>query len=128
LLAFAQSAAVATQADKDSQDPAVWSGRANLIADDFNALVQGKETLAHYQQLKTDLALVFKPKGPINPANFAPTSAAKEFHAATLEWAKQAVSNEAGAAKLTWDMLQGGKAAWRQLNAQLDALEAEAKL
>lgn len=128
LLAFAQSAAVATQVDKDSQDPEVWSGRANLIADDFNALAQGKDTLAHYQQLKTDLALVFKPKGPINPANFVPTSAAKEFHAASLEWAKQGTSNEAGAAKLTWDMLQGGKAAWRQLNAQLDALEAEAKL
>jgi hypothetical protein len=128
LLAFAQSVSVATQADKDSRDPAVWSGRANLIADDFNALVQGKDTLAHYQQLKTDLALVFKPKGPINHANFAPTSAAKEFHAAALEWAKQGASPEASATKLSWGMLQGGKAAWRQLNAQLDALETEAKL
>jgi len=128
LAAFAQNAAKATHSDKDSRDPMVWPGRANLIADDINALAQGKESLANYQRMKIELALLFRPKGPINPANFAPTSAAKEFHAATLEWAKQGVLPEPNAAKLTWDMLQAGKAAWRQLNAQLDALEAEAKL
>ena len=128
LAAFAQNAASATQTDKASRDLLVWPGRANLMADDLHVLAQGQESLVRYQRLKADVALLFKPKGPINPSTLAPTSAAKEFHAAVLEWAKQGASPELSADKLTWDMLQGGKAAWRQLNAQLDALEAEAKL
>ncbi len=131
---FSQASAKAIQAPEDSRDAQTWPGRANLMLEDLNALLLAKEPTLHFLRTRDALSALYKPKGAISPQASAPLTAFREFSVAVAEWVKLTAPS-AGAAKsvtvtppLTWAMLINSKAPWQQINAQMDALESEAKL
>ena len=131
---FSQMSANAIQAPTDSRDGLIWPGRANLILEDLNTLVLAQETTLNFLQIQNSLSGLYKPKGPLSAQASAPLTAFREFSAAVAEWSK-VTGSELGSAKpsassvpLTWALLMSSKTAWRQINAQMDALEVEAKL
>ena len=139
---FAQASAKATQAAADSRDAQIWPGRANLILDDLNTLILAKEPTLNFLHTRDALSALYKPKGAISPQASASLSAFREFSTGVAEWVKLTTSSEssggkssASAAKsvavsapLTWGLLLSSQTPWRQINAQMDALEAETKL
>jgi len=135
---FAQASAKATQAAADSRDTQIWPGRANLILYDLNTLILAKEPTLNFLRTRDALSALYKPKGAISPQASAPLSAFREFSTGVAEWVKlttQSGSAVATAAKsvavsapLTWGLLLSSQTPWRQINVQMDALEAETKL
>lgn len=134
LLNFSQMSANAIQAPTDSRDGLIWPGRANLILEELNTLVLAKETTLNFLQIQNSLSGLYKPKGPLSAQASAPLTAFREFSAAVAEWSKVtgselgSVKPSASSVPLTWALLMSSKTAWRQINAQMDALEVEAKL
>jgi len=141
---FAQASAKATQTQADSRDAQIWPGRANLILDDLNTLILAKEPTLNLIRTRDSLSALYKPKGPISPQASAPLSAFREFNAGVAEWVKLTTPNaspnasssaSSSAAKppassvpITWSFVASSKTPLRQINAQMDALEAETKL
>ena len=123
LTEFSQLAAKGTQKPADSIDAQTWPGRANLILQDLNTLVQAKEPTLNFLQTRDALSALYKPKGPLLPQASAPLTAYRELSNAVSEWSKATA-----AATPTWAALNNAKTPWRQINVQMDALEAEAKL
>ena len=131
---FSQMSAKAIQIPADSRDGQFWPGRANLILEDLNTLLLAKEPTLNFLTTQSALSALYKPKGSISPLASAPLTAFREFNAAVAEWSKLmgttvgSAKPSASSAPFTWSLLIGSKTPWRQLNAQMDALEAEAKL
>ena len=137
---FSQASAKATQAPADSRDAQIWPGRANLILDDLNTLILAKEPTLNFLRTRDALSALYKPKGAISPQASASLSAFREFSTGVAEWVKLTTSSASGSASasaaksaaatapLTWGLLLSSKTPWRQINAQMDALEAETKL
>ena len=139
---FAQASAKATQAAADSRDAQIWPGRANLILDDLNTLILAKEPTLNFLRTRDSLSALYKPKGAISPQASAPLSAFREFSTGVAEWVKlttpiatqsgsaasSAAKSAASTAPLTWGLLLSSQTPWRQINVQMDALEAETKL
>ena len=139
---FAQASAKATQAVADSRDAQIWPGRANLILDDLNTLILAKEPTLNFLRTRDSLSALYKPKGAISPQASAPLSAFREFSTGVAEWGKlttpsatpsssavaNATKSAASTVPLTWSLLLSSQTPWRQINAQMDALEAETKL
>ena len=139
---FAQASAKATQAAADSRDAQIWPGRANLILDDLNTLILAKEPTLNFLRTRDSLSALYKPKGAISPQASASLSAFREFSTGVAEWVKlttpsatpsgsavaSAAKSAAVPAPLTWGLLLSSKTPWRQINVQMDALEAETKL
>jgi hypothetical protein len=139
---FAQASAKATQTQADSRDAQIWPGRANLILDDLNTLILAKEPTLNLMRTRDSLSALYKPKGPISPQASAPLSAFREFNTGVAEWVKLTTpsaipnaSSSTSAAKppassvpITWSFVASSKTPLRQINAQMDALEAETKL
>jgi hypothetical protein len=139
---FAQASAKATQVAADSREAQIWPGRANLILDDLNTLILAKEPALNFLSTRDALSALYKPKGAISPQASAPLSAFREFSTGVAEWVKltspspsSSASASASAAKfaaaatpLTWGLLLSSKTPWRQINTQMDAIEAETKL
>jgi hypothetical protein len=135
---FAQTSAKATQAAADSRDAQIWPGRANLILDDLNTLILAKEPTLNFLRTRDSLSALYKPKGAISPQASAPLSAFREFSTGVSEWAKlttpiatqsgSAAKSAASTAPITWGLLLSSQTPWRQINVQMDALEAETKL
>jgi hypothetical protein len=141
---FAQASAKATQVAVDSREAQIWPGRANLILDDLNTLILAKEPALNFLRTRDALSALYKPKGVISPQASAPLSAFREFSTGVAEWVKltspsssssggsntsaSAAKSSAAATLLTWGLLLSSKTPWRQINAQMDALEAETKL
>ena len=137
---FAQASAKATQTAADSRDAQIWTGRANLILDDLNTLILAKEPTLNLMRTRDSLSALYKPKGPVSPQASVPLSAFREFNAGVAEWVKLTTPNasasvSASAAKppaisapITWSFVTSSKVPLRQINAQMDALEAETKL
>ena len=139
---FAQASAKATQAAADSRDAQIWTGRANLILDDLNTLILAKEPTLNFLRTRDSLSALYKPKGAISPQASAPLSAFREFSTGVAEWVKltkpsatpsssavaSAAKSAASTAPLTWGLLLSSQTPWRQINVQIDALEAETKL
>ena len=141
---FAQASAKATQVAADSREAQIWPGRANLILDDLNTLILAKEPALNFLRTRDALSALYKPKGAISPQASAPLSAFREFSTGVSEWVKltspsssssggsnssaSAAKSSAAATPLTWGLLLSSKTPWRQINVQLDALEAETKL
>ena len=144
LTEFAQTVATATRVSPDSPDTQTWPGKINALVADIKVVSEGQDSLGEYFSLRTTLLGLYKPKGPINPKSMAEGSAAKGFFTAAMDWVNVAVlpialpaTNpnltappallNADAPKLTWAHLAKGQPIWREINAQLDALDAEAK-
>ena len=139
---FAQASAKATQTQADSRDAQIWPGRANLILDDLNTLILAKEPTLNLMRTRDSLSALYKPKGPISPQASAPLSAFREFNAGVAEWVKLTTPNAsptassntsvakppASSVPITWSFVASSKTPLRQINAQMDALEGEAKL
>ena len=139
---FAQASAKATQTQADSRDAQIWPGRANLILDDLNTLILAQEPTLNLMRTRDSLSALYKPKGPISPQASAPLSAFREFNAGVAEWIKlttpSAIPNASSSASfakppassipITWSFVASSKTPLRQINAQMDALEAETKL
>ena len=139
---FAQASAKATQTQADSRDAQIWPGRANLVLDDLNTLILAKEPTLNLMRTRDSLSALYKPKGPISPQASAPLSAFREFNAGVAEWVKlttpNAIPNASSSASvakppassipITWSLVASSKTPLRQINAQMDALEGEAKL
>ena len=140
---FAQASAKATQAAADSRDAQIWPGRANLILDDLNILILAKEPTLNLMRTRDSLSALYKPKGPVSPQASVPLSAFREFNTGVAEWVKLTTPNAsssvgastASAAKppaisapITWGFVASSKVPLRQINVQMDALEAESKL
>ena len=139
---FAQASTKATQAAADSRDAQIWTGRANLILDDLNTLILAKEPSLNFLRTRDSLSALYKPKGAISPQASAPLSAFREFSTGVAEWVKlttpsatpsssavaSATKSAASTAPLTWGLLLSSQTPWRQINVQIDALEAETKL
>jgi hypothetical protein len=135
---FAHTSAKATQAAADSRDAQIWPGRANLILDDLNTLILAKEPTLNFLRTRDSLSALYKPKGAISPQASAPLSAFREFSTGVSEWAKlttpiatqsgSAAKSAASTAPITWGLLLSSQTPWRQINVQMDALEAETKL
>jgi hypothetical protein len=139
---FAQASAKATQATADSRDAQIWTGRANLILDDLNTLILAKEPTLNFLRTRDSLSALYKPKGAISPQASASLSAFREFSTGVAEWVKlttpiatpsvsaasSAAKSAASTAPLTWGLLLSSQTPWRQINVQMDALEAETKL
>ena len=139
---FAQASAKATQTQADSRDAQIWPGRANLILDDLNTLILAKEPTLNLMRTRDSLSALYKPKGPISPQASAPLSAFREFNAGVAEWVKlttpSAIPNASSSASvakppassvpITWSFVASSKTPLRQINAQMDALEAETKM
>ena len=141
---FAQASAKATQTQADSRDVQIWPGRANLILDDLNTLILAKEPTLNLMRTRDSLSALYKPKGPISPQASAPLSAFREFNAGVAEWVKLSTPNAsptasssasasvakppASSVPITWSFVASSKTPLRQINAQMDALEAETKL
>jgi hypothetical protein len=139
---FAQASAKATQTQADSRDVQIWPGRANLILDDLNTLILAKEPTLNLMRTRDILSALYKPKGPISPQASVPLSAFREFNAGVAEWVKLTTPNAsptassntsvakppASSVPITWSFVAGSKTPLRQINAQMDALEGEAKL
>ena len=139
---FAQASAKATQAAADSRDAQIWPGRANLILDDLNTLILAKEPTLNFLRTRDSLSALYKPKGAISPQASAPLSAFREFSTGVAEWVKlttpiatqsgsaasSAAKSAASTAPITWGLLLSSQTPWRQINVQMDALEAETKL
>ena len=141
---FAQASAKATQTQADSRDAQIWPGRANLILDDLNTLILAKEPTLNLMRTRDSLSALYKPKGPISPQASAPLSAFREFNAGVAEWVKLTTPNvspkasssastsaakpPASSVPITWSFVASSKTPLRQINAQMDALEAETKL
>ena len=141
---FGQIVAVASRISPDSLDTQTWPGKINALVTDIKIVSEGQEALGVYFPLRDLLLGVYKPKGPLNPKQMAEGSAARAFYAATLDWVNLTVLPVATSAtspspaastslvlglvpKLTWANLAKGQPIWREINTQLDALEAEAK-
>jgi hypothetical protein len=131
---FSQMSAKAIQVPADSRDGQFWPGRANLILEDLNTLLLAKEPTLNFLNTQSSLSALYKPKGSISPQASAPLTAFREFNAAVADWSKLmgatvgSAKPAASSAPFTWSLLIGSKTPWRQLNAQMDALEGEAKL
>jgi hypothetical protein len=141
---FAQASAKVTQTQADSRDAQIWPGRANLILDDLNTLILAKEPTLNLMRTRDSLSALYKPKGPISPQASAPLSAFREFNAGVAEWVKLTTPNAspnasssasasvakppASSTPITWSLVASSKTPLRQINAQIDALEGEAKL
>jgi len=141
---FAQASAKATQAAADSRDAQIWPGRANLILDDLNTLILAKEPTLDFFRTRDALSALYKPKGAISPQASASLSAFREFSSGVAEWVQLTTSSASSSGKssasaspvksvavsapLTWGLLLSSQTPWRQINAQMDALEAETKL
>lgn len=139
---FAQASAKATQAAADSRDAQIWPGRANLILDDLNTLILAKEPTLNFLRTRDSLSALYKPKGAISPQASASLSAFREFSTGVAEWVKlttpsatpsgsavvSSAKSAAVPAPFTWGLLLSSKTPWRQINVQMDALEAETKL
>jgi hypothetical protein len=143
---FAQASAKATQAAADSRDAQIWTGRANTILDDLNTLILAKEPTLNFLRTQDSLSALYKPKGAISPQASASLSAFREFSTGVAEWVKlttpiatpsvsaassaasSAAKSAASTAPLTWGLLLSSQTPWRQINVQMDALEAETKL
>jgi hypothetical protein len=141
---FAQASAKVTQTQADSRDAQIWPGRANLILDDLNTLILAKEPTLNLMRTRDSLSALYKPKGPISPQASAPLSAFREFNAGVAEWVKLTTPNAspnasssasasvakppASSTPITWSLVASSKTPLRQINAQMDALEGEAKL
>jgi hypothetical protein len=141
---FAQASAKATQTQADSRDAQIWPGRANLILDDLNTLILAKEPTLNLIRTRDSLSALYKPKGPISPQASAPLSAFREFNAGVAEWVKLTTPNAspnasssastsaakppASSVPITWSFVASSKTPLRQINAHMDALEAETKL
>ena len=141
---FAQMVALATRTSPDTLDTQTWPGKINTLVTDIKIVSEGQESLAVYFPLRDSLLGLYKPKGPLNPKQMAEGSAARGFYVATLDWVNLTVLPAATSAtspspavstplvlgvvpKLTWSNLVKGQPIWREINTQLDALEAEAK-
>jgi hypothetical protein len=137
LTEFAQAAAKATQASANAQDPQMWPGRAQLILEDLNTLQLAKDAVINMLRIRESLSALYKPKGAISPQASAPLSAFREFSTAVADWvkfsptmtsvAKTPASSTPAPALATWRLVLDTKTLWLQINAQLDALEGEAK-
>jgi hypothetical protein len=131
---FSQVSAKAIQAPAETRDAQVWPGRANLMLEDLNTLLLAKEPTLNFLSTQSSLSALYKPKGSLSPQASAPLTAFREFSSAVAEWSKLTGSSTATAkptpssVPFTWALLMGSKIPWRQINAQMDALEAEAKL
>ena len=143
---FAQASAKATQAAADSRDAQIWTGRANTILDDLNTLILAKEPTLNFLRTQDSLSALYKPKGAISPQASAALSAFREFSTSVAEWVKlttpiatpsvsaassaasSAAKSAASTVPLTWGLLLSSQTPWRQINVQMDALEAETKL
>jgi hypothetical protein len=131
---FSQSSAQGIQVPADSRDPQIWPGRANLILEDLNTIILAKEPLLNFLPTRDNLNALYKPKGPISAQASAPLTAFREFSTGLAEWSKlgPASNADAKAAKvsppLTWQLLISSKSSWQKINAQMEALEGEAKL
>ena len=139
---FAQASAKATQAAADSRDAQIWTGRANTILDDLNTLILAKEPTLNFLRTQDSLSALYKPKGAISPQASASLSAFREFSTGVAEWVKlttpiatpsvsaasSAAKSAASTAPITWGLLLSSQTPWRQINVQMDALEAETKL
>lgn len=141
---FGQASAKATQTQADSRDAQIWPGRANLILDDLNTLILAKEPTLNLMRTRDSLSALYKPKGPISPQASAPLSAFREFNAGVADWVKlttpsaspnasssvsaSATKPPASSSPITWSFVASSKTSLRQINAQMDALEGEAKL
>ena len=134
LAEFSQASAKGIQAPADSRDPQIWPGRANLILEDLNTIILAKEPLLNFLLTRDNLMALYKPKGPVSPQASAPLTAFREFSAGVAEWVKLTPSSppDAKASKvatpLTWGLLVSSQSPWQKINAQMDALEGEAKL
>jgi hypothetical protein len=141
---FAQMVALATRTSPDTLDTQTWPGKINTLVTDIKIVSEGQESLGVYFPLRDSLLGLYKPKGPLNPKQMAEGSAARGFYQATLDWVNLTVLPAATSAtspspavstplvlgvvpKLTWANLVKGQPIWREINTQLDALEAEAK-
>ena len=138
LLEFGQLAARGLNLPPDTKDRLTWPGKVNVLLDDLKIVSDGQESLLSYFRVRDLLLGLYKPKGPLNPKQFAEGSAGRGFFTAISDWALEAVPVAAGTAtatsltplatpKLTWATLAKGQSKWREINAQLDALEMEAK-
>ena len=139
---FAQASAKATQAAADSRDAQIWTGRANTILDDLNTLILAKEPTLNFLRTRDSLSALYKPKGAISPQASASLSSFREFSTGVAEWVKlttpiatqsgsaasSAAKSAASTAPITWGLLLSSQTPWRQINVQMDALEAETKL
>jgi len=139
---FARASAKATQAAADSRDAQIWPGRANLILDDLNTLILAKEPILNFLRTRDALSALYKPIGAISPQSSASLTAFREFSTGVAEWVKlttpsattsssavaSAAKSAASTATLTWGLLLSSQTPWRQINVQIDALEAETKL
>lgn len=141
---FAQMVALATRTSPETLDTQTWPGKINTLVTDIKIVSEGQESLGVYFPLRDSLLGLYKPKGPLNPKQMAEGSAARGFYVATLDWLNLTVLPAATSAtspssavstplvlgvvpKLTWSNLVKGQPIWREINTQLDALEAEAK-
>ena len=142
---FGQLAAVGLRLSAESQDTQTWPGKINAILDDIKIVSDSQESIGNYFRLRDAMVGLFKPKGPVNPKQLVEGSAARAFYTATMDWSLVTLLSTAspavapspapvaatgiGAAppKLTWAALVKGQPIWREINGQLDALEAEAK-
>jgi len=99
-----------------------------------------KEPTLNFLRTRDSLSALYKPKGAISPQASAPLSAFREFSTGVAEWVKLTEPSASGkssasAAKsvavstpVTWGLLLSSQTPWRQINVQMDALEAETKL
>ena len=141
---FSKMVATATRVPPDSSDIQTWPGKINTLGADLKIVIEAQESLGLYLPLRDVLIGLYKPKGPINPKQLAEGSAARGFYTASLDWVNLSVLPAATSAtspspavpstpvlgivpKLTWANLAKGQPIWREINAQLDAMEAEAK-
>lgn len=144
LTEFAQMAATATRISPESADTQTWPGRINALVVDLKVLNEGQASLDDYFTLRNTLIGLYKPKGTLNPKQMADASAARGFYTAAMDWVNVTVLPVALPAanasltgssvplttvvpKLTWAHMAKGQPIWREINTQLDALEAEAK-
>lgn len=135
LTEFAQSAAKATQASANAQDPQMWPGRALLILEDLNTLLLAKDAVLNMLRTRDSLSALYKPKGAISAQASVPLSAFREFSSAVADWGKLSAGNSSTEkpqarstpSTATWRLVLDAKAPWLQINSQLDALEGEAK-
>ena len=130
LLEFGQKAAAGLRLAPDTKDAQNWPGKVNVMLDDLKILSESKEMLMSYASLRDALFGLYRPKGPVNPKQFAEGTPAKALYAAVLKWHQLGLPADAPAKAslpFTWDQLAKSKTHWREISAQLDALELDAK-
>ncbi len=128
LLEFGQFAANGLRLETDSKDTLTWPGKVNVILDDLKIVSAGGESLLSYSNLRELLIGIYKPKGPINPKQLTEGSAGLGFFKPVSDLAQAGSPDSWPVAnpKLTWIFFAKEQPKWREISAQLDALELEA--